>query len=331
MKLPVALTSARCLTLRAPGRLHCGFLDPSGTLGRRFGSIGLMIEGFETVLSLRASTGHAVIAATSDTRAEVERASAHLHVLRQRTGCRQPLQLSLLEVLPPHTGLGSGTQLALAIGRAFACWHGLDLSTHTLAQWLNRGLRSGVGIAGFDQGGLLVDGGPCNDAAPAALLSRVELPAAWHIIVVTDERHRGLSGEAEKRAIATLTELPQAHAAEICHQTLMRVLPGAASDDFASFALGLNHIQRLLGAHFAPAQGGSAYTSPAVGRLAERMRDLGAHGIGQSSWGPTGFAFVEDQAAADRLYHSLVEEAKADGLDILIAQGRNTGASIHTA
>ena len=32
------------VSVNAPGRLHLGFLDPSGTLGRRFGSLGLMIE-----------------------------------------------------------------------------------------------------------------------------------------------------------------------------------------------------------------------------------------------------------------------------------------------
>ena len=40
------------VSVRAPGRLHLGFLDPSGSLGRRFGSIGLVIDGFETELEL---------------------------------------------------------------------------------------------------------------------------------------------------------------------------------------------------------------------------------------------------------------------------------------
>ena len=32
------------LRVQAPGRLHLGFLDPAGTLGRRFGSLGLVID-----------------------------------------------------------------------------------------------------------------------------------------------------------------------------------------------------------------------------------------------------------------------------------------------
>ena len=95
-----------------------------------------------------------------------------------------------------------------------------------------------------------------------------------------------------------------------------------------AFGSALTEIQQIVGAHFALAQGGSAWTSPAVGALAARMQELGATGIGQSSWGPTGFAFVDSQEAAERLYHSLVEDAKADGLEILIARGRNAGARI---
>ena len=65
--------------------------------------------------------------------------------------------------------------------------------------------------------------------------------------------------------------------------------------------------------------------------MAERMREAGATGIGQSSWGPTGFAFVESLKVAERLYHSFNGEAKGDGIDLVIAQGRNTGASIEAS
>ncbi len=95
-----------------------------------------------------------------------------------------------------------------------------------------------------------------------------------------------------------------------------------------AFGSALTEIQQIAGGYFASKQGGSVWTSPAVGRLAHRMRDLGAQGIGQSSWGPTGFAFVDTPDAAQRLYDSLVEEAKGDGLSILVARGRNTGASV---
>jgi len=54
------------LTLRAPGRLHLGFLDPSGSLGRRFGSIGLVVDGFETEVELSAALADRITADTPE-------------------------------------------------------------------------------------------------------------------------------------------------------------------------------------------------------------------------------------------------------------------------
>lgn len=301
--LPVRTEGPVRVAVRAPGRLHLGFLDPAGTLGRRFGSLGLVIDGFETELELAFADHDSAVADSEDGEAELERALAHLTRLRELSGFDAPLALRLVRVLPPHAGFGSGTQLALALGRAFAQLHGLVLSTPQIAAWLGRGRRSGIGIAGFDAGGLIVDGGPGRDGAPAPVLARLALPPAWRVLVVRHPGRRGLSGDEEKRAIAALPPLPAEGAAELCHQVLMRVLPGAAGDDFTAFAAGLNRVQDLLGGHFAPAQDGSAYTSPEVGRLMQWIRaEAGdAAAVGQSSWGPTGFAIVPSAAAAARL------------------------------
>lgn len=332
----------RVVRLRAPGRLHLGFLDPAGTLGRRFGSIGLVIDGVATELQLGAASTDQLEAGSPAAQVELERASRYLQLLREHTGRHEPLRLQLDQVLPPHAGFGSGTQLALAIGRAFAHWHGLALSSMTLAHWLARGLRSGIGIAGFDQGGLLVDGGPGADGMPAPLLSRIAFPPAWRVVVVQDQGHRGLSGTQEKQAIATLQPLPQALSADICHQVLMRVLPGAASAEFAPFAAGINHVQQLLGTHFAPAQGGSAFTSAAVGRVVRWVADAARdqrgtdrqleHGaaIGQSSWGPTGFAILPSQASAEAAVAALQAARLLEpGLTVSVVAGLNHGATLN--
>ena len=324
--------SVRTVSVSAPGRLHLGFLDPSGSLGRAFGSLGLVIDSFTTDLELSASASSDQLSADVPAgEAELARAADYLAVLKQRSGRHAPLSLRLRHALPPHAGFGSGTQLASAIGRAFAEWHGLDLDTGTLAHWLGRGLRSGIGIAGFDSGGLLLDGGPGADGLPALLLSRIEFPEEWRVIVVQDPVHKGLSGGAEKKAIAALPPLPQAGAAEIYHQVLMRVLPGAARAEFAPFAAGINRMQQLLGQHFAPAQGG-IYTSAAVGRLMHWFADASrGHdaAIGQSSWGPTSFAIVPSHVRAEML----VDAARASGqldprLELRIVSGRNRGAVV---
>lgn len=341
----------RTVWVEAPARLHLGFLDPAGSLGRPFGSLGLTVSAPVTRLGLSAATGavNQVSAGAPQVPAgDLERAERHLAELQRRSGRPQPLALQLDCTLAPHAGLGSGTQLALAVGRAFACWHGLEVPTATLATWLGRGLRSGVGIAGFDQGGLLLDGGPLpadplhpQDTRPAPLLARLPLPPAWRVLLVGDPQCRGLSGSAERSALAALAPLPQSAAAAICHETLMRVLPGAAGAGFASTAEGLTRIQEILGEHFAPAQGGDLFVSRSVGQLlrwiaVEARRpaaglttdELGA-GIGQSSWGPTGFALLPSATRAQQL----VDAARAAGvidpaLTLQIAEPLNRGARV---
>ena len=318
------------VALRAPGRLHLGFLDPAASLGRRFGSVGLMINGFETEVEISASASDQITARGPEEHAETERAAACLSLLRTHSGRAEPLHLRIVQVLPAHAGFGSGTQLALAIGRAFALWHSLGVPTATLAQWLGRGLRSGIGIAGFDHGGLIVDGGPSANGAPAPVLSRIPLPDAWRVLIVQDSAQKGLSGDEERKRIAGLPPLPRALAAELCHQVLMRVLPGAATADFASFAQGVLHVQQVLGEHFAPAQGGRIFASEAVGRLlgwALQAEHVAA--IGQSSWGPTGFAILPSQARAQAALDAmLAANLIAPSLTLRIVSGRNSGAAL---
>lgn len=337
VRAPESRLTGPGIRVAAPARLHLGFLDPDATLGRRWGSLGLCVEGFETVVELRLAEADHCSAAADVPPGELDRAAGYLDRLRHHWPAtrRQALALHLARGLPPHAGFGSGTQLALAVGRAYAELMGLpadETRTPQVAQALSRGLRSGIGIAAFDQGGLLLDGGP-SDAGDqhriAPLLARLSLPADWRIVLALDPQQEGLSGSAERQALQTLPPFAQADAAAICHETLMRVLPGAASDDFTAFAAGLNRIQALLGNHFAPAQPDGAYTSPAVGRL---MRWLGQHhptAVGQSSWGPTGFAFFASGSAAAAACAAAQAAGQLDArLALHTVSARNEGARL---
>lgn len=305
----------------APARLHLGFLDLNGSLGRRFGSIGLALDRPQTRLIVRHSAGHT---ANGPDR---ERALQLLARFASPSG-PSGYAVQVEEAIPPHAGLGSGTQMALAIGAAIAFLEGRALTPQGLAQLGERGARSGIGLAAFADGGFLVDGGKGESDAPPPLTLRSDFPADWRVLLILDPARAGVSGDAESQAFKALPPFADTDAAHICRLVLMKLVPGLKEADLAAFGAALSEIQRVVGAHFAKAQGGSPWTSAAVGRLASRMGALGAHGIGQSSWGPTGFAFVDSPGAAERLYHSLVGEAKGNGLDILIAKGRNSGARI---
>lgn len=334
-------TPARC-RVAAPARIHLGFLDPSATLGRRFASLGLVIEGFDTCIEafdaapagdakqgvpeVRIEAGPGALAADGEALARIRR---HVATLQQATGCRAPIGLRLLAAPPAHCGFGSGTQLALASGRAFCRFHGIERSTRELAALLGRGQRSGVGVAGFDGGGLLLDGGPAASGAPAPVLARIDFPAQWRVLLLLDPRVDGLSGVAEGAALARLPPFGQAQAAALCHQVLMRVLPAAIEADFDAFARGVSFVQSLIGDYFAPAQGGSMYTSAAVGRALEWVRRHTVAGIGQSSWGPTGFAILASQAQAEAVLAAARSAGVLDpALRPAIVPARNRGAQV---
>ena len=86
----------------------------------------------------------------------------------------------------------------------------------------------------------------------------------------------------------------------------------------------------LLSADFARAQGGGGFTSPAVASVLAALDAGGAHGIGQSSWGPTGFAFAPSAEEAERLVKLARKHPAATGLDIQVCSGLNRGAEIVT-
>ncbi|HET7526155.1 MAG TPA: beta-ribofuranosylaminobenzene 5'-phosphate synthase family protein [Burkholderiaceae bacterium] len=306
--------------VEAPARLHFGVLDLHGGLGRRFGGMGAAIPTPSLLIEA---------ARASDVEAEgpdAERAAGFARRFLTHHGLPGGARLIVHRAIPSHSGLGSGTQLALAVGHAFCRVHGLMYSSADLARITGRGLRSGIGIAGFDQGGLLLDGGPGANGTISPLLARLALPPHWRVLMVLDPRLQGLSGDEEKRALRELAPLPRDAAAEICHQVLMRVLPGAACGDFESFAAGVTRMQAILGAHFAPAQHGRAFASAAVARLIDALGADAA--VGQSSWGPTGFAVFPSSSAAESALAAARRHLAVDpALRVCIVRARDHGAT----
>lgn len=314
-------TSDRVL-VEAPGRLHLGFLDLHGGLGRSFGSVGLTLEGIATAVAAQ----HAP--ADSVSGPESERALDCLVRVKESLRLRGGVALAVERAIPGHAGLGSGTQLALAVGTAVTRLHGIELPARETASLLDRGARSGVGIGAFEQGGFLVDGGRGRRDAPPPLVSRLPFPAAWRAVLVFDEARQGLHGTAEVGAFRSLPQFPEAAAARLCRLTLMQALPALVEEDLPRFGAAIGELQRVVGDHFAPAQGGR-FASPAVAEVLALFQSAGAACIGQSSWGPTGFALVDSRETAEALVRLARGRLPAAlGLDYLVCAGRNQGAEV---
>jgi beta-ribofuranosylaminobenzene 5'-phosphate synthase len=319
-------TARARVRVRAPARLHFGFLDLHGGLGRRFGSIGLSLDAPGIDLTAARSDSLQVTGADAPgIAAECERVRGYAALAAHHLGVPEAGAFHLADIIPAHAGFGSGTQLALSVAAALAALHGAPFAPDAFADALDRGNRSGVGLAAFVTGGLIVDGGRDDTDAPPPVIARLPFPEAWRVVLMLDAGRTGVHGAEERRAFRELPRFPAPEAAEICRTVLMQVLPAVVTQDIARFGAGITGIQRRIGDYFAPHQGGR-YASAAVAAALATVEAAGIAGFGQSSWGPTGFALVADAAQAEALAAEL--RARHPDLTLRIARGRNRGAEI---
>src|SRR5262249_18594470 len=151
---------------------------------RRFGGVGLMVESPGVVVS--ASTGQDWSAEGPLAGRALDFAGRFVRSLEADFPGRAfpPQRLAGEQAAPEHAGLGTGTQLGLAVGAALAAAYGLELSPDELARRVGRGRRSALGVHGFARGGFLVEAGQGAADALAPLVARVDFPEGWRVLVV---------------------------------------------------------------------------------------------------------------------------------------------------
>lgn len=281
------------LFVEAPARLHFGVLDLRGDLGRRFGGIGAAVPAPSLLLEARPAAELKAEGPDADRALEFARRFARHHDLDLR------LHFCLHRSIPSHAGLGSGTQLALAVARASAELSNLPTDVTALAHAVDRGRRSGVGTWTFAHGGFVLEGGRTADAEHVApLLARLPFPETWRCVVAVPRGKPGLAGDDEAAAFARLPSPSARDVERVAHLVLMQLLPALAEADLAGFGEALGEVQRITGGWFAPVQGG-VFAPGETGELIDRLRAWGAAGVGQSSWGPAVYGIV-GQAGASR-------------------------------
>src|SRR5262249_58871717 len=259
---------------------------------------------------------------------EHDRVRGYIETMRRALDLRGEYDATIDEVVPAHVGRGSGTQLALAVAAGLRRLHGLPLDVRDDAIRVGRGAGSGVGIGLFEQGGLVVDGGRGSAQTPAPIVSRLPFPEQWRILLVLDPHRQGVHGPDERELFGKLAPCSDTEAAHLCRLVLMQALPALADGDIAAFGSAIKELQARLGDYFAPIQGGSRFSSPDVAAAFDLLESEGALGIGQSSWGPTGFAFVPSAEEADRLLARTRSDPRFQELDIRACPGLNRGARI---
>jgi beta-RFAP synthase len=305
--------------VEAPARLHLGMLAVAGDGARRFGGLGVSVGRPAVVIEARRADD------LSAEGTDADRALTFARRCHEALGLSGGAHLRVVEAIPPHVGLGSGTKLALAVAQALTALEGRTDDAPVLAKAAGRAARSAVGMWTFALGGLVVEGGVRRgDESPAPLLAHHSMPEEWRAVLVVPRAEPGLSGVAEEEAFGRLVPSAERSAA-IAQLVLTSLLPALVERDIEEFGAALTRIQELVGDSFAAVQGGRFH--PRAGALVEALLRGGAAGAGQSSWGPAVYGVVGSEAAGRELANRMEDVVGGNG-SVELVTFDNRGARV---
>jgi len=319
----------------AGARLHFGFGNLSLSHERLYGALGAALAEPRTVVEAEPADDLRVEAPEPVRDDTLEYATRVCDLLGVDGAA-----VSVPSAIPRHVGLGSGTQLALAVLAAIARAHDRAPACRERAPALGRGGRSGVGVAGFEAGGFVLDAGhptarfttdrPADGTwSVPAVAARHPVPEDWRFLLVVPDAEPGRNGREEDASMRSAVERADADRADrVAGVIARRVLPAIAGGRVTDFGEAVAEVGRLNGAWYADEQGG-VYRPP-VGDLVATLEESSAvDGAGQSSWGPAVYG-VTDAERAEAAREAGREALSTVGVagEVHLARGRNRGARI---
>lgn len=325
----------RRVVIRTPSRVHISLIDMHGGSGRVDGGVGITLDEPGILIEAELASTIAVQGGDPQTRERIRRIAQEV---LGKLGIGGGVGITVRSDYPAHVGLGSGSQIALAVTRAIGELHGRNLTVPDLARLAGRGGTSGIGTAAFEHGGFILDGGhrfgagceksdfrpsaASRGVSPPPVLARHEFPEDWKILLAIPSVPPGASGNAETDIFRDNCPVPLSEVREVCHEVMMRMLPGIAEHDLDLFGSSVNTIQGLgfkrVELSLQPLQ---------VTSLLPVLRDAGAAGAGLSSFGPAVYAIGDTGISSiEQTARSFMKE-NGGGTTILTA-ARNTGAKV---
>lgn len=328
------------MIIKTPSRLHITLIDLNGSLGRIDGGVGLTTEN--PSLFLHAETQEEDIEVTFENKNLSEKlvkeyvekiensANKMMNFLKINSG----FKFTVKETYPAHSGLGSGTQISLAVGKSILNLNNENMESPQIAKIVKRGGTSGIGVRAFEEGGFIIDGGhrvkekpdflpsSASKAPPAPLITRYDFPEDWNIILAIPNVPAGASGPKEVNIFQKYCPIPLNEVQKLSHILLMEMMPAVVESDIDSFGNSVNQIQTTgfkkieveLQHHM-------------VHDLIDVMRSAGASGVGMSSFGPTVYAITDtDSKKIARAANSVMKEI---GGELIITKAQNSGAIIN--
>ena len=307
--------------IRTPSRIHITLIDMNGSLGRVDGSVGLALDS--PFVEIKAKECDDVIVKGKSF--NLDRFERLARALSEKFG--RGIEIEVLSDYRAHVGLGSGTQIGLAVAKAFDVIYDLRLSVRELARIVGRGGTSGIGVAAFEFGGFIVDGGhskkekpeflpsSASKARPAPVISRLDFPD-WKIVLAVPNI-TGFYSRGEIDLFRRVCPVPLEDVREICHLVLMKMLPAVVEEDLDDFIFAVSRIQRL---------GFKRAEIDMYGDLIWNALDIA---LGMSSTGPCVYAVTDTNARDVERELKGYFESKGFECETIVTKARNEGASIN--
>ncbi len=323
----------RRVIIETPARIHMTLTDLCGAGGRVDGGVGIALDKPNIVVEGEISRDLFVDGEQAD------RALDAAKKVISRFGLGGA-RISVRSCYRTHVGLGSGTQLAVAVGKAICELYGHKASVREIASAVNRGGTSGIGVAAFEMGGFIIDGGhtfgpgkekcdfrpssASSGVRPPPVIARHDFPEDWQILLAVPNIEKGAYGQREIDIFREYCPVPLAEVQELCYQIMVRMMPSVIEGDLDTFGNAVNRIQQL---GFKRVE--VELQHPLVRRLMSEMVAAGAACAGLSSFGPTVYAITDSNI---RDIESAAREVMGEiGGELVITRSRNQGARIRTS
>jgi len=285
-------------------RAHLGFYrfyDPPYL----YGSLGVSLSNPKLVLrvSLGAHSSIKIRTPTEESRSWIRHILTSLGI--------KGVDVVLSGYVKHHVGLGSRTRITMALLRALKSLGVINELLDRLPRRFNVGSVSAVGMYSFLNGGFVADTGKLLSSGEGPnLLLALNVPRDWHIILCIPQDKRGLSETEEEPILSKVKPHPKQ---DVLYALFTRLVTAISLRDYYSFARALTKLQVLTGEYFSKYQGG-IYCCDESKELVNIMEKMGVLGVGQSSWGPAVYGFVNGSGRANHVASEIARLINETGI-----------------
>lgn len=328
------------MIIKTPARLHITLIDLNGSYGRIDGGIGFSIKDPQFILEGE-KTSNQEISIEFDDKITDEEAIEECNLkirdaselIKEHYNINNGFKFKVHNAFPPHSGFGSGTQIALATAKLITESVGIEASSVELSSIVGRGGTSGIGTHCFKDGGFIADGGhslkekngflpsSASKASPPPLIGRYEFPEEWDVIVAIPPYGLSIHDGEEVDLFKKFCPLPKGEVEQISHIIFMNLIPFMLEKDIEGVGWCVDKLNKI---GFQKAE--LTLYDERMFNLMQAMRDAGAYGVGMSSFGPVVYTIADENNREDIL--KAIKNILGEDASIFVTKGHNEGYTI---